>query len=138
MDRIFMLRFDDGEDFLEKLREVVIKENIRSGWLHVLGGIKEAGVVTGPREPTMPPDPVWKELSDSHEMLGGGSIFWDGEEPKIHLHAALGLHGDTLTGCVRKNTKTFLVLEVIIFEISGINASRPWFAKGGFNRLTFS
>ena len=77
-------------------------------------------------------------LGSVREILGAGSIFWDDNEPKIHLHAAMGHHGDTLTACVRKGTKVYLILEVVIFELEGINATRPWYEKGGFNRLTFS
>ena len=136
--RVFIVRFDEGDLFLEGLLKIISEEKITSGWFHVLGGLREADVVTGPREPVMPPEPVWSEVRGARETMGTGSIFWDGDEPKIHLHAALGHHGDTLTACVRKGTKVYLVLEVVIFEIDGINASRPWYEKGGFNRLTFS
>lgn len=136
--RVFIVRFDEGDLFLEGLLKIISEEKITSGWFHVLGGLREADVVTGPREPVMPPEPVWSEVRGARETMGTGSIFWDGDEPKIHLHAALGHHGDTLTACVRKGTKVYLVLEVVIFEIDGINASRPWYAEGGFNRLTFS
>ena len=136
--RVFAVRFDEGDLFLEGLLKIISEEKITSGWFHVLGGLREADVVTGPREPVMPPEPVWSEVRGARETMGTGSIFWDGDEPKIHLHAALGHHGDTLTACVRKGTKVYLVLEVVIFEIDGINASRPWYEEGGFNRLTFS
>ncbi|UCD66923.1 MAG: DNA-binding protein [Deltaproteobacteria bacterium] len=136
--RVFSLRFDEGDFFLEELIKMIRKENIRSGWFHVLGGLREADVVTGPKEPVMPPEPVWSEVRGAREVLGAGSIFWDDTEPKIHLHAAMGHHGDTLTACVRKGTKVYLVLEVMIIEIEGIEATRPWFEKGGFNRLTYS
>jgi len=136
--RVFSVRFDEGDLFLEELVKLVKSENIRTGWFHVLGGLREADVVTGPREPTMPPEPVWREVRGAREVMGAGSIFWDGAEPKIHLHAAMGHHGDTLTACVRKGTKVYLVLEVIIIELNGINATRPWYEKGGFNRLTFA
>ena len=136
--RVFAVRFDEGDLFLEGLLKTISEEKITSGWFHVLGGLREADVVTGPREPVMPPEPVWSEVRGARETMGTGSIFWDGDEPKIHLHAALGHHGDTLTACVRKGTKVYLVLEVVIFEIDGINASRPWYEEGGFNRLTFS
>jgi len=135
--RVFAVRFDDGDDFLNELTSLIRKEEIRSGWFHVIGGLREAGVVTGPQKPVMPPEPVWAELDTVRETLGTGTIFWDGDEPKIHLHAALGHHGDTLTACVRKGTKVYLILEVFIVETEGINASRPWFEEGGFNRLTF-
>jgi len=135
--RVFCVRFDDGDDFLGELTELVKKEQIRQGWFHVIGGLREAGVVTGPKEPTMPPEPVWTELANVRETLGTGTVFWEGETPRIHLHAALGHHGDTLTACVRKGTKVYLILEVLLIEITGIAADRPWFAAGGFNRLTF-
>ena len=136
--RVFSVRFDEGDLFLEGLIDLVTRENIRSGWFHVLGGLREADVVTGPREPVMPPEPVWSEVRGAREVLGGGTVFWDGEDPKIHLHAAMGHHGETLTACVRKGTKVYLILEVVIFEIEGIDATRPWYEKGGFNRLTFA
>lgn len=137
MGRVFAVRFDHHDDFLAELRSLIVKENIRSGWFHVLGGLQQAGVVTGPSEPVMPPDPVWREMQGAHEVLGFGTIFWDLEEPKIHLHAALGHHGDTVIGCVRKGTTTYLILEAFIVEITGLAAHRPWFTAGGFNRLTF-
>ena len=135
--RVFCIRFDDGDDFLGELTGIIKSENIRQGWFHVIGGLREAGVVTGPKEPVMPPEPIWEEVDGARETLGTGTIFWDGDEPKIHLHAALGHHGETLTACVRKGTKVYLVLEVMLTEIVGVNADRPWYEKGGFNRLTF-
>lgn len=135
--RVFCIRFDEGDDFLGGLTDLIRKEQVRQGWFHVIGGLREAQVVTGPREPTMPPDPIWAELATVRETLGTGTVFWEGDTPRLHLHAALGHHGETLTGCVRKGTKVYLVLEVILIEIVGIAADRPWFAPGGFNRLTF-
>ena len=135
--RIFSVRFDENDLFLEELLHLVKKEDIRCGWFTILGGLREADVVIGPKEPTMPPEPVWRQICGSREVLGIGSIFWDEAEPRIHLHAAMGHHGDTLTACVRKGTKVYLVLEATIFELSGIEASRPWYEEGGFNRLTY-
>lgn len=136
--RVFAVRFDEGDDFLGDLTELIVKENIRNGWFHVIGGLREAGVVTGPKEPVMPPEPVWTEIDTAREVLGTGTISWDDDTPKIHLHAAMGHHGDTLTACVRKGTKVYLILEVFIVETQGIDASRPWYEAGGFNRLTFA
>jgi predicted DNA-binding protein with PD1-like motif len=136
--RFFSIRFDDGDDFLEELLGIIKKENIRQGWFQVIGGLRQAEFVTGPKKPTMPPEPVWDSVDGARETLGTGTIFWDGEEPKIHLHAALGHHGQTTTACVRKGTKVYLILEVMLIEIAGIDADRPWYEKGGFNRLTFN
>lgn len=136
--RVIYARFDDGEDLHESILHISRKENIKCAWFHVFGGLKSAGVVTGPREPVMPPDPVWEQVDNTREILGTGSIFWDQNKPLIHLHAALGHHGDTLTGCVRKDSNIYLITEVLIQEIKGVDITRPWFEKGGFNRPTFS
>jgi predicted DNA-binding protein with PD1-like motif len=136
--RVLMIRLDHGDDLLGNLKEIVVKETIKSAWFQIVGGIRQAGVVTGPKQPIMPPEPVWRDVDEAREVVGSGSIFMDGEEPRIHLHAAMGHHGDTLTACIRKHTKVYLILEVILFELSGIDADRPWYEEGGFNRLTFS
>ncbi len=136
--RILMIRFDHGDDFLEGLNDLVRKEKISSGWFQILGGVRQAGVVTGPKQPTMPPEPVWQDIDGAREVVGSGSVHMEGDTPRIHLHAAMGHHGETLTACIRKNTKVYLILEVILFELQGIDATRPWWEEGGFNRLTFS
>lgn len=137
--RIFAIRFDDGDDFLQGLIDVVKKEHIQAGWFSMIGGLRHAEVVTGPEEPSMPPKPVWATVDGAMEVVGVGSVFWDeADEPKIHLHTALGHHGQTMTGCVRKEAKTYLILEVYLTEITDMVATRPWFLAGQFNRLTFS
>jgi hypothetical protein len=135
--RVFYARLDDGDDLHEAIVAIVRKENVRCAWFQLFGGLKSAGVVTGPREPVMPPDPVWASLSDAREILGTGSVFRDGEKPVVHLHAALGHHGDTLTGCVRRDSTVYLVTELFIQEITGVDITRPWYGAGGFNRPAF-
>lgn len=135
--RVFYVRLDDGEDLHEAIRDIAGREKIRCAWFQIFGGLKSAGVVTGPRKPVMPPDPVWVSVRDAREALGTGTILRDGEKPVIHLHAALGHHGETLTGCVRKESTVYLVIELIIQEIVGIDVTRPWYPQGGFNRPTF-
>ena len=135
--RVFSIRLDDGDDFLAELQNIVKKEQVRQAWFQVIGGLRQAEFVTGPKESVMPPEPVWDSVDGARETLGTGSIFWEDDEPRIHLHAALGHHGQTTTACVRKGTKVYLILEVLLFELSGFDADRPWWEEGGFNRLTF-
>ena len=136
--RVFYARLDDGEDVHQCIRDIVRQEGVQCAWFQLFGGLKRAGVVIGPREPVMPPDPVWKEVGDTREVLGFGSVLPDGEIPLIHLHAALGHHGETLTGCVRKNTSVYLVIELMLVEVIGIEVFRPWSEQCGFNRPTFA
>lgn len=137
--RTFVVRFDHGDDFHGELLTLIKKENIRNGWFHCIGGLLEADVVIGPKEPTMPPEPIWQEVRSPRELLGTGSILWDEhDEPKIHLHTSLGDHGTAMTVCTRKGTKVYLIVELYIVEIIGFNATRPWFSQGEFNKVAFT
>ncbi|OQX06735.1 MAG: DNA-binding protein [Desulfobulbaceae bacterium A2] len=138
LGRVFLLRLDDGDDLHACLRELIAREKIESGWFQVFGGLRRAEVVTGPREPVAPPEPVWHTMDEAREILGLGSVYSEGDEPRIHLHAAMGHHGDTLTACVRKDAQVYLVLEVLFYELTGFTVIRPWNPEWGFNRLTFA
>ena len=48
--RIFLLRFDDGDDLLEEIRSLAARENVRAATVTLLGGMRTASVVSGPRE----------------------------------------------------------------------------------------
>ena len=100
--------------------------------------MRSAGMVCGPKEPVLPPEPVWEGFTDGREVLGVGSVFRkeDGE-PAIHLHGAVGKSGATLTGCIRKDDKVFLVVEAMLLEITGINASKAADPKTGISMLGF-
>ena len=122
--RIVVAKFDDHDDVLNNLNEIAKKENIRSGVFWLVGGMREGRIVVGPETDELPPKPVWKELGESHEILGVGTIFWLEDEPKIHFHGAFGKKEMVKIGCLREKAETFLVLEAIIIEMEGINAIR--------------
>jgi len=124
LGRVVVARFDDGDNILNGLNDLVRKENIRAGVLYLVGGMKKGRFVVGPETEEMPPVPVWRELDESHEIFGIGTIFWQGQDPKIHFHGAYAKRDKVLAGCLRHNAETFLVLEAIIMEIKGVNAVR--------------
>ncbi len=122
--RIIVVRFEDGEDVLGNLNNIAKKENIKAGVFYIIGGMREGSIVVGPEEDEIPPRPVWQKLGESHEVLCIGTIFWQKNEPKIHLHGAFGKKDMVKVGCLREKSVTFLVLEAIIIEMEGINAVR--------------
>jgi predicted DNA-binding protein with PD1-like motif len=79
--RIVVARFEDGDQIIQGLTEIVKKENIKAGVYYLLGGMKSGKFVVGPETEAMPPVPVWRELNESHEIVGIGTIFWNGDEP---------------------------------------------------------
>ena len=122
--RIIVARFDDGEDFLAGLAEIARRENIRAASFNLVGAVKRGRFVVGPEADQLPPVPVWRELTESHEAVGFGTIFWHDETPKVHFHGAFGKGDNVRVGCLRELSETFLVLEAIITEIVGTDACR--------------
>ncbi|RQW77922.1 MAG: DNA-binding protein, partial [Geobacter sp.] len=106
------------------LAEVVKRENIRAASFNVVGGMKKGRFVVGPETEEMPPQPVWRELTESHEAVGFGTIFWQADQPKVHFHGAYGKRDSVKAGCLREGSEAFLVLEAVITEILGVNAVR--------------
>ncbi len=122
--RVIVAGFEDGDSIIENIIGIAKKESIRAGVFYLLGGMKNAKIVVGPEKDELPPIPVWREMKESHEMVGIGTIFWHEEEPKIHFHGAYGKHDKVRAGCLRETADTFIVLECIILEMKGIDAVR--------------
>jgi uncharacterized protein len=133
--RVIVARFEDKDDILENLIAVARKENIKSAVFHLIGGIKLGSIVVGPEEEKMPPKPVWKDIKESHEVIGNGTIFWLENEPKIHFHGAFGKKEMVKVGCLRGASETFLVLEAIIIEIQGVDVKREFDPVSGLTLL---
>jgi len=133
--RVIVARFEDRDDILENIAQIAKKENIRGALLYLVGGIRKGRIVVGPEKEEFPPEPVWKEINESHEVVGTGTIFWEGDEPRIHFHGAFGKKEMVKVGCLRGASETFLVLEAIIIEIEGIDARREFDPVSGLTLL---
>jgi predicted DNA-binding protein with PD1-like motif len=76
-------------------------------------------------------------VREAHEVLGLGTLYPDEDGvPVLHMHAALGRDGETLTGCIRPGLDVWLVGEVIIMEIEGSELLRKQDAQYGLCLLT--
>ena len=118
--RIFISRLEDGDKIPDDIEELAKKEGVSSAVVFFLGGAeKNSKVVVGLEENSGKNiKPVITELEGISEAAGIGTIFSDEQgEPKLHLHAAFGHKGKTITGCTRKGITTWLVGEVIIMEL---------------------
>ena len=133
--RVIVARFEDKEDVLKNIADIAKKENIRSAVFYLIGGLRQGRVVVGPEKEELPPKPVWKEIKESHEVLGIGTIFWQEDDPKIHLHGAFGKKDMIKVGCLRETSETFLVIEAIIIEIEGVTARRELDQASGLTLL---
>ena len=98
LGRVFVLKFDHEDDFQKEITGFCKKENVRCGQVQFLGAIKGSEVVVGPKEPLVPPEPMWKEFNDGREVIGYGTIFWDDEGPRVHLHTMFSRGDDAFLG----------------------------------------
>ncbi len=135
--RVFVVRLEDGDVVPTCLERFAEEKGISVGHVILVGGINEGQIVVGPRRSEeRPPQPMLLPVDGAHEVVGVGIIAPDKDgKPVLHIHAALGRSGQTMTGCLRPGVTTWLVGEAIIYEITGTNVSRLPDKESGFNLL---
>ncbi len=133
--RVIVARGVEGEDVYAEIESIATKENIRSGMVLVVGGLRSAKVVVGPKNPHGPIEPQYRQFDDARELAGVGTIFCDESGPKLHLHGAIGRGGEVIAGCLRGGSTVFCILEVVIVEITGVDASRELDPEVGLKLL---
>jgi predicted DNA-binding protein with PD1-like motif len=121
--RVIAMRLSEGEELYESVHSVALKEDIRAAAVLVTGGFREAEVVVGP-EKEHPIVHGFEHFAGPGEVLGVGTIYWDDKGPRMHLHGAIGKKGQVMVGCPRGGAHTFLVLEITIIEITGVEGMR--------------
>jgi predicted DNA-binding protein with PD1-like motif len=134
--RIFVCRLADNEDMLSELTALAEKEGIKAAYFYVVGAIKKGDLIVGPKDDTMPPIPVVRNIDQIYEVTGMGTIFPADGHPKIHFHGAFGNQFNNMTGCLRRFSEVFLILEVIVVEILDIDVKRVFDDKSQFYLLT--
>ncbi len=135
--RVFILRLEDGDIIPECIEHFAEENGISVGQVILVGGVGDGEIVVGPRNSEeRPPEPMLLPVTDAHEVLGVG-IIAPGEDgkPILHIHAALGRSGKTMAGCLRPGVTTWLVGEVIIYEITGADVTRVTDEESGFALL---
>jgi predicted DNA-binding protein with PD1-like motif len=137
LGRVFVVRLEDGDVVPDCLEAFAREKDIKVAQVVLIGGIGGGQVVSGPRyTDEMPPDPVLLPVDGAHEVAGVGIIAPDEHgRPVLHIHAALGRGGRTLTGCLRPGVTTWLVGEAVIYELLGVDAKRLPDKASGFNLL---
>ncbi|HVP95677.1 PPC domain-containing DNA-binding protein [Methanoregula sp.] len=131
LGRVFVLRIDDGEDFLAVTREFVKNKAVQAGSLLFLGALRQGRMVTGPESLAIPPEPHYVMFEGGWEMVGMGTICPGEDGPAIHFHASVGRAGHALTGCLREKAVTYIVAEVIVLEFTGLDIRRQPDEKTG-------
>jgi len=129
--RVFVVRIDDGEDFLAVMHEFIRNKSVQTGTILFLGALRQGRMVTGPEEETLPPEPHHVMFEGGWEMVGVGTICPGEDGPFIHYHASVGRAGIALTGCLREKAITYIVAEAIVLEFTGLDIRRVFDEKTG-------
>jgi uncharacterized protein len=138
LGRVFVIRLEDGDRIPDCIEKFAEEKGISTAQVIMIGGIGSGQIVVGPRDSAqMPPDPMLLPIDGAHEVVGLG-ILAPGDEGKsvLHIHAALGRSGQTITGCLRPGVNTWVVGEVILYEIVGSRAIRTKDSRTGFTLLS--
>jgi len=135
--RIIAARLFEGEDIYESIESIAKKENVKSAAVLITGGFRKADVVVGPKQEKPKIVGNFKTFAGPGEVLGVGTIYCDDEGPKLHIHTAIGKGDETIVGCPRGGASAFLILEVTIIEIEGIEAGRKPDKNTGLKLLRF-
>ena len=122
--RIFAVKFDSEEDIISGLKNLIKKENIQSGIIHLIGAVTNTEAVVGPKKKEYPPNPEYWSFKDVKEILGLGIFAWEEEEPKIHIHAGFGNKKETRLGCIRNRAEVYLTVEAVLQEFIDTNITR--------------
>ncbi len=141
MGRVFILRLHDGDHLPDALENFAQNQRIDSALCFFLGGAKEgSSIVVGPKDGNaLPPEPMTELLKGVHESYGVGTIFRNERNiPKLHMHAAFGRKGETITGCVRMGVDVWQIGEVVVLELTSAQAKRAVDEKTGFEFLEIS
>ncbi|MFA5093307.1 MAG: DUF296 domain-containing protein [Candidatus Omnitrophota bacterium] len=133
--RIFLVKFEDDDVLIDNLSRLIKKEKIKAATMIFIGALKKGDLVTGPKQPIIPPQPNKITFKDGWEVMGMGTVFINSKGPQIHIHASMGKKRKVLTGCVRGQSKVFLVIEAVVIELKGIKAGKDIDPKTGLNLL---
>ena len=136
--RVFIIRLEDDDELPGYIEQFAAEHKISVGQAILVGGIGSGEIVSGPRKnKELPIDPMLIPVDGVHEVVGVGVLAPDSNgKPSLHIHAALGRAGKTTTGCLRMGVKTWLVGEVILYEILGADVARLTDKASGFELLT--
>ncbi len=133
--RVVVARLFEGEDLYESVEQIARAENIRCAAVLITGGFRKADVVVGPKREVPKIEANFRAFDGPGETLGVGTLYWEDTRPKLHVHAAIGKGEQTLVGCPRGGARIFLILEVTIIEVTGIDATRRFDPQTGWNLL---
>ena len=135
LGRVFVARLFQDDFIPDCIEELAQKEKINAATVLLVGGIEEGTIVVGPKDDSLPPEPMTAQINGRHEILAVGMIFPTAGKPVLHMHGAFGRDGNTLVGCTRTGVSTYAVIEAVITELLDCSAQRKLDPETGWDLL---
>ena len=120
------MRIDHDEDLIESLQMFLEKKGIESCTALFLGAIRDGRAVTGSKRPEIPPQPNFEAYESAWEVFGMATFYPSSQGHRLHIHSALGRGKQALIGCIREKARVYLLVEMVLLEICGLEAERVW------------
>jgi predicted DNA-binding protein with PD1-like motif len=118
VQRIFTIRFSEGERLIESLENFVREKNIQTGFLIMVGAFLKGNIVLGFKKHSR----IYRDFDrcsfDKHHEVGGvGTISWVDGKPKIHFHATLAREREVFLAHIVESEVAGA--EIFVVETSG-------------------
>ncbi|MGA9098214.1 MAG: DUF296 domain-containing protein [Methanotrichaceae archaeon] len=134
--RVFVLRLDNGEDLIASVQRFTEEKKIKSCMALFIGALRDGRIVTGPESPVIPPIQHFEDFNSAWEVFGMATIYPSSGGSGLHIHSSLGRGREALTGCIRERASTYLIVEIVLFEFSGLSARRIFDERTGLYLLS--
>ena len=138
LGRLWVLRLEEGDRLPDTIEQFARDRGLLNALVFYLGGAGDGSrLVVGPEAGRGDRIvPLLHTLTGAQEVLAVGTIFAnEAHQPVLHLHAAVGREGAATVGCTRAGVDVWLVGEVVILEISGVEAQRRRHPESGLELL---
>jgi predicted DNA-binding protein with PD1-like motif len=138
--KVIVMRLEEGDQVYPCIEQTAAAEAVSQAMVWIIGGVKDGKVVVGPddRAPAAaaPFATMVESFTDRREIVGVGMLFPGSDGlPRLHMHAGLGKGDQPLVGCPRLGLDCWLVNEVVLMELCGIDAARVKDPLTGFELL---
>jgi predicted DNA-binding protein with PD1-like motif len=137
--RIFIIKLDQNDVLQDTIERFATEHKISAAMLVGLGAADDKSVlVAGPMDgEERPVKQIPEVLDDVHEIVAIGTIFPnEASKPALHMHAAAGRRGSTVTGDVRKGVRIWQIGEIVLIELLETKATRKHDPKLGLSLLS--
>lgn len=137
LGRVYFIKLEDGEDIFDQLKCLIKTENIRAGYVNLLGATTKSKVVLGPHKREYPPNPFWWEFDDARELFAFGIFAWEDDEPKLHLHSGIGHNSESRVGCIRGMSEVYITVEAVLQEVVNPDIKRKLDSRYNASLISF-